>query len=262
MTTFTNSEHEVSRRRDVDDLEHAVRPDHVHRRRLPIPCTEPRILGNLLTDPGFESILADTGGGSEGDEISTFAYFYDYFLFGNVGLSGSYQYWRDKAFAPFNHWTQSDGGGSPSPSSDRVHVSTSNPRTGAYHVRWGSNAAFGDVVFSQQQLCTLGDPASADLTGQWGGQYSARVDPGDTVTWGAFLEASTGTNTVRIRASYWKQDQSSAADFFPDYTIGTTYAYRELVTVAPADAYYVVVSIQLRTFITSLDADDFVFTIT
>lgn len=244
--------------RRVGRVKRSVRPrenPHIHRQKIYSSegCTEPHVTGPIIVDTSLESYLSLTSGGPTGDGVPMIDEFY---------TPGPPLTWYDKSSAeePFAPQLISSGNGITASTTDRLHVSSANPRTGTYHARWGSNAAFTDLTFKNGRVCVLGDPQSSDLTGTWAGFYSARVEPGDIVTWGAWFDAASSM-TMRLFMDFYDSGQIWVSFESSDRTIGTTYAYEEYIIAAPANAHYVVVGGESRNFVT-VDADDFGLTIT
>ena len=113
-------------------------------------------------------------------------------------------------------------------------TSTVDPRSGLYHVRWVRPAESNNNVILNPRMGINCIP----VFGGFFGTYSARCEPGDTVTTSVYMKASTLTNgpQIQIHINWYDIDYGSAgaASSSTAVNLTTSYANYSHSGVAPA----------------------------
>ncbi len=194
----------------------------------PAPCEDPLILGfNLLTDPGGEFQIANHTGGPNGDEIPSYTSVGPVWASDGSDAGDGVQTWFQSAFPILE---------------SEVAIVTASPRSGTYHFRFqkfdGSKATVdeGQLNWSARQMC------AASAFGSWVfNTYSARCDPGNTVTWAGYYKASDigapDAPETSLSITFFKQDGSFNGQEVEVTDLTTSYALHSLAAVAPASTY-------------------------
>lgn len=212
MTTFTNSDREFGRRRLDQDLELAIRPDHVHRKpRLATPCTEPLIrASNILRDPGFELHQGLTGK----SEIPELDVQWTALTWQDSAVAPNSVGWANQAYTNASFWD----------------ISTLGEESGTYSAR------IDGTEVTSTELAVIGLIGCDD-----GEFYSGRCTVGDftRAACRAIVDSVTGTPNILINMEWYAQDGSfiDSADL-SDTPLTTSYATYETIGIAPSTSYY------------------------
>ena len=148
------------------------------------PCSEPYLTGtNILKDPGFENHIANTGGGPNGTEIP-------------YALTAGGLYWPSdnsklSSWSYTGGWNHYPGFGS---AGQFWQISTINPRSGTYHLRWSATGSPRIMRVFTFQTCVL---YSTDYV-----PISAKVQPGDFVRLVVYALAASGTPNLVMRLHF------------------------------------------------------------
>lgn len=213
---------------------------------------EPRILGEVLKDPGFEDHVANTGGGPLGVEIP--------FYVSDFETASEYPAadrppewcfpaltWSDKSCAPVTTgWAQQFGTFPNSATQTRTwRISTLSPQAGASHVR--SRPASETPGGPHWLFAIRGQSCRKRYRA-----YSARVQPDDTLTWSAYWRhvglVSGGVPSIVTVITWWDSNWASIpfTDFFSSSQILTgTYTKYTWTRVAPLGAHYALVATRM-----------------
>ena len=188
---------------------------------------------NVLTDPGFENHVFNSGGWhwlSRPDENTNY-------VLPRIDLtSPSWLRWPNGQFADksLGGWAQATtpytGDGTRYDSYWKVSVH--DPHGGDYHAVWWMFANGSGLP--PAEICAFSPWIDAP--------FSARVNPGDAITWSARLkvEATTGTPQARPYLRFFRPDFSSngtALGTFANLT--TSYTQYSVSTTAPPSSHYV-----------------------
>lgn len=189
--------------------------------------------GNILTDPGFENFVDNSGGWYYWDRPGGAT---SYTIPKLTIHCPRYLYYPDLTCITqpsFVAWAQSSGTYQTSDLREdhSWKVSTHDPHSGDYHamwVRWLDDSGFppGNIM-----------PFSPFISAP----HSARVEPGDTVTWSAYLYyAGDGWqgSTVPILQFYNSGGSIVHQAQGATSSLTTTYTQYSVSTTAPAGSYY------------------------
>lgn len=216
------------------------------------PCTEPYIQGsNILRDPGFELHDANVPNGPNGWDFPGDG-------FGPGGANPGSLYWHttyisDLLYYDLNGWAvwSNNNGGDGLPV-----LSTVNPRNGTYHFR----TSFPPNTFASTYPIPIGGRYCNPVSGLIQ-PYSARIEPGDFVRFGAWIMANTtiGTPIVTISMAFYDASAAKvgATIVGPSPALTTAYAFYEADAFAPATAYTVIIEPDLGISGTQTAAIDF-----
>lgn len=209
------------------------------------PCTEPLIKGvNVLKDPSFEKMpflerqgvrgmtfpgdSFSPGGSTPGSLAWTTEWIFD-------------RYWYD-----VNGWATFSNNESVTGSNGTPYISDVAPRTGRYHWR----VSYEPVVVSWGAMTAYPIPISGSYCELVDGLiqgYSARCEPGDTVTTSIYCKVNTvadGPYEMEIEGSWFDRTGAWVANWpfvVDSKNITTNYQKFERAVVAPAGAYTVAV---------------------
>lgn len=198
------------------------------------PCTETSSQKgvNLVPDPSFEQSYAG------GPNNETFP--------GEIGAGqGPWELsWADSSAAPYSPWAvfTNDAGGS----ANMWHISTTNPRTGSQHARFGpwDQAEFGesdsDLMPLLVEVC---DKSVINGWPSYNAWMSAIISPGDLIDasiWAA--RQTTETYDMNVYVEIWNQDWSTLilenGNYSQPLSNGGTYQQFSYQVVAPAGSYW------------------------
>lgn len=189
---------------------------------------------NILTDPGFESFVENSGGWwwvDRYDANTTTSYALPRI---DLTCTDSYLSLPDGTCATktFTGWAQAntpyDTDGDRDDNAWKVSVH--NPHSGDYHAiwwEWNSNGFF------PADICAFSPFISAP--------FSARVKPSDAVTWSAYLKVSftTGTPACFPFVRFFDQSFTVVGTVLGTLTnLTTSYAQFSMSTSAPPNSYY------------------------
>lgn len=189
------------------------------------PCTEPLVYGtNILSDPGFESQLANVGGGPLGDEIPGF-------------INTVEMRWSDASHAPdISRWSHGYSG----LSTQRWKIATIDPHSGTYHAQtqtYGENQAVVNLYAHGFFTC-----AGVFL------DVGAAVTEGDYYSWSIWVKASALVtspinvqHSARLRIQFFNSDGDTSADASnssADVDMTTSYQKLTLTGFVPAGMIY------------------------
>lgn len=202
-------------------------------------CVEPLIYGaNILDDPGIEQ-MASVGPGPDGEDFP-----------GEIG-SGTppwaLEWAGGTAFTGETTWavntnfglvSANPGGIAPC----RFELSTVNPRSGTYHARYTFDPDLNGGAGAELI------PVGFEMCDGSGGVWTARVEPGDSVSFSIYAAASDVTTNPNIfmYPLIWNAGldtevlDGGSASFFS--TLTTSYVEYTLNFVVPADGYYMLLA--------------------
>lgn len=202
------------------------------------PCVEPGTISgtNILTDPGFENHLAETGGGPLGDSIP-----YDWSsVAGSQTEPDSGLLWPTASNPASSTWPDA-----PATSgwfayyvtlSQNWEISSASPRSGTYHARWTKPSDTNNG---------LGLQPYGFSTCEGGFVVTGRINPGDYVRWLIWAKSSSASNAaLQIHINYFNSAFGSVGSNSSSSTgLGTSYASIQVDGIAPANTYYLLTEI-------------------
>lgn len=212
----------------------------------PSPCVDEAVYGaNILRDPGFE-LHAGNGFDNYGVDGEDFA----------AGLRTDTSplgqlYWdAERPTTPlavidsyyddagWSIWETYDPATYPLFAAQTPVLSTANPRSGTYHIRWSVPDEFDNEI----EIEPLGGQTCENDRA-----YSAVVAAGDTITWSGYVNVAVSAGvawTGYVAVGYFASDQTHLAPATSEYSeTGVTLGSYTLISVSatvPADAKYAV----------------------
>lgn len=203
-------------------------------------CSEDLVYGsNILRDPGFENHLTDVPSGPAGQDFPSGN------MVGGATLGrvywdlpgGSPNYITDDLYYDTNGWAvwqTYDSTSDPSIVGIQPYVSTANPLSGTHHYRADVPADYVDQwVIAPVGGGTCTSPRLA---------YSCRVEPGDTIAWGANAMKSNAADTWQVYTDFAFYDvdhNNLGGGPYDAYQLLTSsYNLVDQAYFAPANAHY------------------------
>lgn len=204
-------------------------------------CVDPYVKGvNTLRDPGFD--LA--GGGPNGNEIPSYEWIESVAPYTNhvedfLVYSDGSRYGGVPGWYAGRNWPAI-----PALSLPRIAWQTDVPTEPANGSKHGASNVAGAANQTPLGLWAVGYKACAQYFGaDW--YPSARVEPGDTVTWSIYAKTTT-TATVDFINIAWHNNQGGTISGVTDSALAMTTTYQgfSIAGVAPAGAYMAICKIQ------------------